>query len=875
MESRKYGRDNSDPDIIRPEPSHITSPVARRRSSIMTPTSAMPTAKMTIATPLVMTLPPTLATSESTTGLIQSLEQCFQTVITTATLTSQADMARIKRDKQNGEVDRWHKHHALFVSLAEEQMRETKKINAVTNRIAKDLDMHKESQANAVRSMALNMMAVSSGKVVSHFEDDKRVRSMENELKEFKGEVRMLSRDAKTDSELVEGSISEQRILQKQLYDLRENMLSKKNLLDIESKVAEHTVMASKVQASLSQHADQLTTFQERLNTFRSLQANINQTEEKISELDKSRIHQKDILEALELNFSKSKEDFQELSENLTVQQKSLSVLENLVSGSGQDDKDNILDQFIDLERNVNKHRDNLANFNKELNEFNDDLGKQDNRITELEARGPSRALSSSGDSAALKPTEMRLSAISEDLVRFEKEQGDKDALVSQGFIDMEGFVRQEVTRIDTSINALRAYVDATHAIKTDLQSTTTQLQEYRDEYKTALEQVQNSMNQVESVQNEQGSSLEQFRTSFGRVERVQHDQKSLLEQVQNSFNRLESNLGKVRNDFIAAVSHIQSNVPKIQAQSPAPATPSNPPTPQLPQRGFQTQDDVLKHFDMNLMKHDQEIGKLRDKQAALEQMTWVQQQRMDNLSTEGLAHHILHQMRVMYPYAHNVQAEIKRLKDREVEIAQQLVQSNTTLDSLDQRVNSKDLRLDGLKELVRIPDMMRNLETLEKVVSTVKEEAEDNKGSIKSLQEEFQEVKQVFASAITTGEEKSHSLEKSLTYIKGIVISDVAGLHGKVEAINQHLGILSPEKEDDDDDQPPSHSPIPSSSCRPSRDTSAQDCQSKEGQEASTNATPSTTNMHGSKRKRYVVSGSDDDKDDSRDTRRVREDSD
>ncbi|MCJ1227569.1 hypothetical protein MMC12_004225 [Toensbergia leucococca] len=77
--------------------------------------------------------------------------------------------------------------------------------------------------------------------------------------------------------------------------------------------------------------------------------SNIDQTKEKINELNRSRIHQKDTPEALKLNFREYKENVQELR-----------------------------------------------------------------------------------DSAAFKTPEMRVSAISEDLTRVEKEQGDKDALVSQ-----------------------------------------------------------------------------------------------------------------------------------------------------------------------------------------------------------------------------------------------------------------------------------------------------------------------------------------------------------------------------------------------------------------------------------------------------------
>ncbi|MCJ1374582.1 hypothetical protein MMC20_005814 [Loxospora ochrophaea] len=641
-ESARAGR--RDRSIAQPGDAspQITSAASPRpsRSGNQTPlTSASSPAHPPPPPPLWSPSEPSDSSSLQGVKNIKKTLQGFSHSLTSlATWNVKREMIKTRSDKHDRELNKWRPQHENFVSLAEDQDRDSVKIKRDSATIEEKVKRQKESQSNAIEAMAVAMVAVNNGSVLSksndgtgQFEADVKdikaeMPAMRMQFQKFKADAHdikanqsslmtRIHRDyatkdmffklesgienqhgSKQDLKEIENHFAskqdlgeiENRLVSKQAQGLREieNQLENQfvsNQRGFETHIANISVEAKKAIANNPEY-EQIKKRVGELEEKRSATTNIelDQIQKRIGDLEKK---------CSELNNStvevdSLKEQLGQLRDDFSDQESRLQSLQTEVTG---DESEN--PGFLDL---VQKQEDALANLksnlikiDQELSEFVEDSEKYDTRIASLESSREHQAMNGMAQSSTSELVP-RVDALEVELGRLRSEQEQKDTIVTE-----------EVERLDSSLKELQ-----------------TQIGGIRDECNSSLEKVQTQLQTFSSLN------------------------ASLTPQLVPTAN---GNTNHQAQSITLAQDHPIS----------------------------QSINDGKLHE--TLKSHKSALEEHRDKLAAYEAFIFTLQKRFDNLTTDQLARNMVDQMKQIYPDVANAQVGIDSLRDRHASLAQDI----------------------------------------------------------------------------------------------------------------------------------------------------------------------------------------------------------
>lgn len=296
------------------------------------------------------------------------------------------------------------------------------------------------------------------------------IKVTNNNVEGYRYEMKKISRDNSIPSEL-----------EHRLRDLTTNSIPKSTMLEYESKVAELTVILSKVQASLKEHkgrsADSLDIVN---NKVKAVELLLSRVAEKDSKLTESVDGHESQLRSLNEDRAAHKKDFELFSTRLTELERALVDRDNEnVKREGKAGKivDSLKRDHLDFKSKMQKLEDGIASLNKwrvepdpEISQFRNDINSLAERLHQLEKNMSTRApyesntqIASDVDMLTLrKDLSASLNDIRDRFKSLDDQQDVKDDLVAKEverldntFVDQE----QSIKKIKSDLSLVQTLV--------------------------------------------------------------------------------------------------------------------------------------------------------------------------------------------------------------------------------------------------------------------------------------------------------------------------------------------------------------------------------------------------------------------------------
>ncbi|MCJ1244228.1 hypothetical protein MMC30_001426 [Trapelia coarctata] len=376
--------------------------------------------------------------------LSKNLSFFAHSVTETASLAIRRDIAQSKAIKTERESKKWQNLQVDYASLAEEQAKAVKTLKDAADRVDERLLKFRQAQDDAVKTMAVTMVSVSSA-TTSHGarQDNSRVKVLEGEVKELKEALKTITSSleySKTDQTC---SKSKDGISSRHNSEFQDIVIDPKNIRNQLGQIRGFQTVLNRSDERISVLESHL----EKLERSHATIAQIRDVQKQVADLQ----GQLDSTKVTKDNLSGFEAEISSLTQ-------SLQILNEEVIGTYENDS-------------TNNHKSRITRFQEEMAEFTRELSAKMEKTHMQTAHVASLATASNTDvSQRLETSLAEVAQVAKDLAAVVSDQKVKDE-----------WVAQEVERLDQAIVGMQADLSKTRTdlvkMRADLSETSTNLQ--------------------------------------------------------------------------------------------------------------------------------------------------------------------------------------------------------------------------------------------------------------------------------------------------------------------------------------------------------------------------------------------------------------